>query len=321
MPGVPGRLRLAPGQTRKEKRVYRKILVGFENTEQGRDALELGRVLARASGATMLVASISAPDGNGHVELEPGAERLAAYVSAHLNELDIAIEGRCVKASSPASGLAQLAQTEDADLIVLGSTHRSGLGRVVPGSTAERLLARSPCGVAVAPHGFDGAQRGEPGWRPLSEATKGSEVRVIGVGYDGSPEADDALKAATELALRNQAALRVLAVVAPHSTSAEAEIQAAAAFGGLELREMLDRAVSDLPPEVRAEASFLRGSPATELIGAAEKGVDLLMLGSRAGGPLRRALLGSVSSGVVRGAGCPVLISPRGANSRHAVAA
>ncbi len=301
--------------------MYRKILVGFENTEQGRDALELGRVLARASGATMLVASISAPDGNGRVELEPGAERLAAYVSAHLNELDIAIEGRCVKASSPASGLAQLAQAEDADLIVLGSTHRSGLGRVVPGSTAERLLAHSPCGVAVAPHGFGGAQRGEPGWRPLSEATKDSGVRVIGVGYDGSPEADDALQAATELALRNRAALRVLAVMPPRSTSGEAEIQAAAAFGGIELREMLDRAVSDLPPEVRAEASFLHGSPTTELIDAAGKGIDLLMLGSRAGGPWRRTLLGSVSSRVVRGVGCPVLISPRGAGSRHAVPA
>jgi hypothetical protein len=43
---------------------------------------------------------------------------------------------------------------------------------------------------------------------------------------------------------------------------------------------MPDQAVSEFPAEVRAEATFLRGSPADELIGAAKKGVDLLMLGS-----------------------------------------
>jgi Universal stress protein UspA and related nucleotide-binding proteins len=302
--------------------VYRKILVGFKNTEQGRDALELGREFAQASGATMLVASVLAPASNGHLELALGAERLAGYVSAHLFEPDIEIEGRCVKASSPATGLARLAQAEEADLIVLGSTHRGALGRVVPGATAERLLAHSPCGVAVAPGGFGGEGRAESGWRPLSEATEDFGVRVIGVGYDGSPEAEDALKTATELALHNRAALRVFAVAAPpaHSASEHAGIQAAAAHTGLELREMLDHAVSELPAEVRAEAIFLRGSPAAELIGAAEKGVDLLVLGSQGGGPLRRTLLGGVSSRVLQGASCPVFISPA-VSTRHAVPA
>jgi nucleotide-binding universal stress UspA family protein len=301
--------------------MYRKIVVGFRNTEQGRDALELGRILAGASGATMLIASISAPDGSGRVELSPGAERLAAFASAHLNEPDITIEARCPKASSPAAGLAWLAQSEDAELIVLGSTHRGALGRVFPGATAERLLAHSSCSVAVAPSGFGGAQHAEPGWRPLSEPAEDPGVRVIGVGYDGSAESDAALWAAAELALRNRAALRVFAVAPAHSTAGTAGVQAAAVLGGLELREMLERVVSEFPAEARAEAVYLRGSPAAELIGAAEKGVDLLVLGSRGGGPLRRAVLGSVSSRVMQGASCPVLISPRSTSSRHAVAA
>ena len=41
--------------------------------------------------------------------------------------------------------------------------------------------------------------------------------------------------------------------------------------------------------------------------------VDLLFAGSRGYGPLRRALLGSVSGALVRDAGCPVVITPRSA--------
>lgn len=40
--------------------------------------------------------------------------------------------------------------------------------------------------------------------------------------------------------------------------------------------------------------------------------VDLLVCGSRGYGPLRGAVLGSVSRRVANGAGCPVLVVPRG---------
>jgi hypothetical protein len=63
-------------------------------------------------------------------------------------------------------------------LIVLGSSHRSALGRVLAGTTAERLLHGAPSPVAVAPHGFrmraDGA------------------IKTIAVGHDGSDEAEAA---------------------------------------------------------------------------------------------------------------------------------
>ena len=38
--------------------------------------------------------------------------------------------------------------------------------------------------------------------------------------------------------------------------------------------------------------------------------IDLLFVGSRGYGPLRRALLGNVSGAVVREAGCPVVVTP-----------
>jgi nucleotide-binding universal stress UspA family protein len=256
--------------------VYRKIIVGYQDTEQGRDALELGQTFARACGAEMLIATAPTEDGKD---------------------------------------LAELAQCEGADLLVLGSTHRGSVGRVVPGAMAYRLLGEAPCAVAIAPPGFGVPPDGDSGWRPLSGDSGDAGMRVIGVGYDGSPAARQALGVAAELAVSNGAALRVYAVAL---RKADVPI---GVLGGRQttpssepekLREALHQAVASLPPEERALPVFLRGFPAAELLDAAECGVDLLVLGSESGGPVRRAFSGSVSSTVLERATCPVLISPNG---------
>ncbi len=255
--------------------MYRRILVGYKDTEQGRDALALGRILAQATDAEMLPATAPSAEGDG---------------------------------------LAQLARSEDADLIVLGSTHRGPIGRVVPGATVERLLGEAPCAVAIAPPGFGHLNDGDMGWRPLSGDSGDVRMRVIGVGYDGTPGARNALDIAAELAVANGAALRVYTVAAGVATAgATAESQTPGDPTRAEaLREQLHEAVADLPPEARALPVFLWGIPAPELIRAAENGVDLMVLGSRRGGPVRRALTGSVSSAVIHEASCPVLVTPTG---------
>ena len=63
---------------------------------------------------------------------------------------------------------------------------------------------------------------------------------------------------------------------------------------------------------VVVDQQVLFGSdPAAAILYVAAVNVDLLVLGSRAYGPVRRALAGSVSSGAVRHAPCPVLLTPR----------
>jgi nucleotide-binding universal stress UspA family protein len=244
--------------------VYRNILVGFRNDPRGRDALELGRILAQACDAEMVVAPASDEDGRE---------------------------------------LTQIVREEEPDLVVLGSTHHGQIGRVIPGATVGHLLGEALCAVAVAPPGF--ADADDVG------------IRVVGVGYDGLPSSLEALRAAAELAVANGAALRVYTVV-PKSVHAlgsgpggEAKLHGVPVDPD-EYRGMLHEAIAELPPEARALPVFLRGTPALALIEAAEAGVDLMVLGSRSGGPVRRALHGSISDAVMRGAGCPVLISPGG---------
>ncbi|HSK76190.1 MAG TPA: universal stress protein [Thermoanaerobaculia bacterium] len=256
--------------------MYERILIGYQDTEGGRDALTLGTVLARASRAELILGT--ARTGNGET-------------------------------------LAQLARFHRADLVVVGASHRGAAGRVLPGATVERLLGEAPCAVAVAPPGFGRHEDGDSGWRPLSGDLEDVGVRVVGVGYDGSRASEEALKTATDLAVPNGAALRVYTVARKYAhvpggdgdsrgpgVPTEAEV----------LREMLHEAVAALPSEARALPVFLRGFAAAELVEASEAGVDLLVLGSRGGGPLRRKLHHSVTSTVMQEAKCPVLISPTG---------
>lgn len=81
---------------------------------------------------------------------------------------------------------------------VVGSSHTGHLGRVLPGSTAERLLHGSPCPVAVVPHGYRSASKGES--------------QMIACAWDGGPESEAALLAAEALAKELSASLRVIAV-------------------------------------------------------------------------------------------------------------
>ena len=75
-----------------------------------------------------------------------------------------------------------------------------------------------------------------------------------------------------------------------------------------ELREAVARYADGVVP---VKGQLLVGAPAKQLI-AESLDLDLLVMGSRGFGGLRRALLGSVSGQVVLDAACPVLVVPRG---------
>jgi nucleotide-binding universal stress UspA family protein len=106
-------------------------------------------------------------------------------------------EMRLVSNASPAAGVHAVAEEVGASLIVVGSSHRFGLGRVLAGSVAESVLTGAPVAVAIAPHGYAAADTG---------------LTTIGCGFDGSPESHEALAWAHALARRRRAHLRALAI-------------------------------------------------------------------------------------------------------------
>jgi nucleotide-binding universal stress UspA family protein len=193
---------------------FARILVGYVPTEQGTDARALCVDLAAACSADLLLVSVVAAVWIEHIgeQTRPAVvhsgerERAASALKEAAAELPSVagighVERRLEASSSPARGLHDTAVSEQADLIVVGSSHHGPLGRVLLGSVGERLLSGAPCAVAVAPRGY--------------AARKPRRFGMIAVAFDGSPEARVALRAAHDLASRTGALLRAVMVIEP----------------------------------------------------------------------------------------------------------
>ena len=283
-----------------------EIIVGIDESPGAQDALEFAARLAGASGASLRLASAypysdtpSRVSSKGYrEELESRAEVLLD-VTATATRAPVA--GRVAIAhTSPPHALHDLAVQSGAALVVVGSTHRGPVGRVVPGSTGERLLHGSPCPVAIVPTGYSAAD----------------PIRTVGVAYDGSDESEAALAAACELARRFGASLRVIRVYdatrfgSPALMSVPGYADVPGDFERVQ-REGLDEAVAELPDDVRASAVFVAGAAGPELAAQSEH-VDLMVAGSRGYGPRAAVLLGGVTHTLMRKAACPVVLLPRG---------
>ncbi len=135
-------------------------IVSYDDTDNDRDALMLGRTL-RDAGARLTLAYVRhcvhlRPDDEelshheAHALLERGAGRLG--------EPDI--PRRVVLNASTGEGLAWLAAAEQADLIVFGSEYRTRRGHVAVGRSARSLLEGGATAVALAPADYAAAGAG-----------------------------------------------------------------------------------------------------------------------------------------------------------------
>jgi nucleotide-binding universal stress UspA family protein len=293
---------------REPQRHLGPVVVGVDGSERSVEALALADVLGPALGRRVVIAyvhpfgQLSSLFSEGEYErlVRDVAELTFEQVREHLPSVP---ERRMqlVSESSPAAGLHALAEREGASLIVVGSSHRSRIGRILIGGTGESLLSGASAPVAIAPAGYPTVGRG---------------LRVVGCGFDGSPESHRALAWAAELARTASARLRVLSV---HERTVPATI----AVGGAlpvasinavlrrQLEDELAQAVSALDADLDVTETLLEGDPQAQL--ARESGqLDLLVVGSRGFGPLRAVLLGSVSNGLVRSVESPLVVVPRG---------
>ena len=73
----------------------------------------------------------------------------------HVHSGGVLAESRAVACNSVPAASSR-SPTPSALAIVVGSSHRGPVGRIVPGSVGERLLHGAPCPVAVAPRGYSG---------------------------------------------------------------------------------------------------------------------------------------------------------------------
>jgi nucleotide-binding universal stress UspA family protein len=280
------------------------ILAAFDPYTEDRAPVELALAAGARTGARVLAVSVfpwEVPEGR--VQAQAGAvPRTLVERAADRLRADLGVEVRIVADLSAPHALNELAGEQHAALLVIGSTSRGRVDRVLTGSTAERLLHGAPCPIALAPRGYTRAA-----------------LRTIAVGFADTPEGHAALVSAHALAAHAGARLRVVAALHPAGGLDAARTegtkpQRLVLLEGrhrAEMRAALDRALATLPAGVDVEDELHVDDPADVLLRISAH-ADLLVCGSRGYGPLRSVLLGGVSRRLVDEAQCPVLVLPRG---------
>jgi nucleotide-binding universal stress UspA family protein len=131
-----------------------KIIVSYDGTDNDRDALAFGRLLADAGAALELAYVRHSHESQSGLErlAEGDAEALLAAGAAAIGAPDI--PQHVVLSGSTAEGLRDLALAEGASVVVFGSEYRTAKGHVDPQATARRLLDGGQVAVALAPSGF-----------------------------------------------------------------------------------------------------------------------------------------------------------------------
>jgi nucleotide-binding universal stress UspA family protein len=286
------------------------ILVGVDPSERSGDAVAFAHELARVTGADVLAACAFAYDDRPsrasnrafRDALQQDAEATLKRVAAPLEDLGAdRVKLRTFASVSPAQALHELAERERVALVVVGSSHTGTLGRVMPGSTGERLLHGAPCAVAVVPMGHRDAVYA---------------LRRIGVAVDDSAEAAAAVRAAVTIARATHGEVSVIGVqpegvplsAVPMTSGTYVMMEESAA---LATRETVEHAAAGIDPDLRPNVVLRKGDTVDELE-AASADLDLLVIGSRGYGPLRSVLVGGVSGRLVRVAHTPVIVVPRG---------
>ena len=236
---------------------------------------------------------------------EKARDRLDAFVA--LSHAENVRTEFSVKEGAPAPVILEAAESQNADLICLGTHGREGFERLVLGSVAEKVLRKAKCPVLTV------AEAGE------KASVQPAFLNKILCALDFATLALRALEHALSLAQEAQAKLILVNVVERLADEPGWE----SSFSVSEYQKRMEDTVLEkleeaVPAEARdwceIETVATSGKPYREILKLAnEREADLIVMGVRGRNPLDRMLFGSTVQHVVRRASCPVLTT-RGTN-------
>jgi nucleotide-binding universal stress UspA family protein len=279
------------------------VVVGFDGSALARQAVLWGAEEASRSGASLqVVQAVRAPlpepvftPMTTPVPEFVTEETMRRSAEDHLAEIaeevrrgwpDLRMSTR-VGLGRPVDVLAM----EEGDLLVLGSSGRTGIAEMFLGSTAAELVSIGGRPVVVTRSG------------PL-------DGRVV-VGVDGSDTSTDAIDFAFAFASRHGREL--LAIHAWNDVGWAELPEQDWDHVRVDLAKLLEDQLADhraRHPEVHVAQEVAFDAPARALLQAAD-GAALVVVGSHGRGAVKRAILGSVSHAVLHHAPCPVAVVHR----------
>jgi len=138
--------------------MYKKILVPTDGSEFAKKAQKHALYLAGVSGAEIVAVSVTENNFVNGLPLDDEVYQLNQILKERseenlkefdkLNEEDLKIT-HVVREGSPARVILEVAEEEDVDLIVMGSSGKSGFDRFIMGSVADKVVNSAKCAVLV----------------------------------------------------------------------------------------------------------------------------------------------------------------------------
>lgn len=138
--------------------MYKKILVPTDGSEFAKKAQKQALFLANVWGAEIIAISVTEnnfisglPSDDEVYQLnqilkERSEENLEEFDKLNKNDLKIT---HVIKEGLPAKVILEVAKEEDVDLIVMGSSGKSGFDRFIMGSVADKVVNSAKCAVLV----------------------------------------------------------------------------------------------------------------------------------------------------------------------------
>jgi nucleotide-binding universal stress UspA family protein len=286
--------------------VVKTLLVPLDGSPLAERALPYAAALA-ARAAVRIVLVRVAPPGAGDTEAEDRA--YLSDAAARLAGPGAAVE-TIVATGEAVAAIAETARAVSADLLVMATHGRGGLGRWVYGSVAEGLLARLSLPILLV-----------RAWLPASAQTlRGERMRLL-TALDGSALAEQALPVAERLADTLSGELVLLRVVArPDAPFAPDWLAGPAPAEDFErakaeadaylhrLAERLERSGRRVQVDVRiGEPGLTTEADAIEAAGR-EHDAALVVMTTHGYTGLQRLVLGSVTDAVLRRSTLPVVV-------------
>jgi nucleotide-binding universal stress UspA family protein len=115
------------------------VLVGFLPTAEGEAAFAAGLAEARLRGEELVV--LNSPRGGALVSADVAPDDVVARLHERAREVDVPLDVRqAAHAGDVADQVVAVADQTDASLIVIGLRRRSPVGKLILGSSAQRIL-------------------------------------------------------------------------------------------------------------------------------------------------------------------------------------
>ena len=138
--------------------MYKKILVPTDGSEFAKKAQQHALFLANVTGAEIVAVSVTENNFVSGLPLDDEVRQLNQILNERseenlkefdkLNKDDLKIT-HVIKEGSPAKSILEVAKEEDVDLIVMGSSGKSGFDRFIMGSVADKVVNSAKCAVLI----------------------------------------------------------------------------------------------------------------------------------------------------------------------------